>query len=44
MKDEAYLINLNEYKSTGTSWIVLCVDGDSATYLESFGVKFIKRK
>ena len=44
MKDEAYLTNLNEYKSTGTSWIVLCVDGNRATYLESFGVKLIKRK
>ena len=44
MKDEACLTNLNDYKSTGTSWIVLCVDGDRATYLESFGVKFIKRK
>ena len=28
-KDRAYVINLDEYKSIGTHWIVLCVNGNN---------------
>ena len=31
-------MNLDEYKSIGTHWIVLYVDGDNVTYFDSFGV------
>ena len=38
IKDGAYIINLDEYESIGTHWIALCVNGDSVTYFDSFGV------
>ena len=37
----AYAINLDEYKSNETHWVALYVNGDSAAYLDSFGVKHI---
>ena len=36
IKDGAYVINLDEYKSTGTDWIVLYKYGDNKTYFENF--------
>ena len=39
LKDGAYLINLDEYKSIGSYWIALCINGD-ATYFDRFGVKY----
>ena len=41
MKDEAYLENLDEYKSVKTHWIDLYVNGNSVTYFDSFGIEYI---
>ena len=44
-QDGAYVINLDEYKSTGTNWITLHVNGNNrrasydAIYFNSFGVE-----
>ena len=38
VKDGAYVINLDEYKSIGTHWITLNVNGDNITYFDSCGV------
>ena len=47
-KDEAYVINLDEFKSIGTHWIVLFVNNNNnnnnITYFDSFVVKYIPRK
>ena len=34
-----YLINLDEYQSVGTYWIVLYVNDNNVTYFDSFGVE-----
>ena len=39
LKDGAHVINLDEYKSTGTHWIALYVNEDSATYFDGFVVE-----
>ena len=39
LKDGPYVINLDEYKSIGTLWIVLYVNCDNVTYFDSFGVE-----
>ena len=44
MKDGVYVINLDEFKSSGTHWIALCVNGDNVTYFGSFGVEYIPKK
>ena len=41
IKDCAYIINLDEYKSMGTHWIALQVNDDNITDFDSFGVKYI---
>ena len=41
MKDGAYAINLDEFKSIGTHWIVLYVNGNNILYFDSFGVEHI---
>ena len=41
IKDGAYTINLDEYKSIGTNWIVLHVNDNNATYFDSFGVEHV---
>ena len=41
VKHEAFVINLDEYKSIGTRWIVLYVNGDNVTYFDSFGVEYM---
>ena len=38
IKDGAYVINLNEFKSIGTHWIALYVDSNNIIYFGSFGV------
>ena len=38
IKDRAYIINLDEYKSIGTNWIALHVNAENVTYFDSFGV------
>ena len=36
VKDGAHVINLDEYKSTGTHWIALYVNGNNVAYFDSF--------
>ena len=43
-KDEVYLINLDEYESIRTHWIVLYVNGDNITYLYSSGVEHMPKE
>ena len=44
IKDGAYVINLDEFKSIGTHWIALYVNGNNnAIYFNSFGVEYIPK-
>ena len=38
VKDGAYVINLDEFKSIGVHWRALCVNSNNATYFGSFAV------
>ena len=40
LKDEAYVINLDEYESIGTHWMALYVNAENVTYFDSFGVEY----
>ena len=40
-KDGTYVVNLDEYELTGTHWVSLYVNGNKATYFDSFGVEHI---
>ena len=40
IKDGAYVINLEEYKSIGTHWVALYVNGNNVKYFESFEVEY----
>ena len=44
IKDGAYIINLDEYKSIGTHWIALYVNGNNIIYFDSFGVEHIPKE
>ena len=35
IKDEAYVINLDEYRSIGFHWITFYVNGDNVIYFDS---------
>ena len=41
IKDGAYVINLDEYKDTGTHWIALFCSRNEIVYFDSFGVEHI---
>ena len=41
IKDGAYVINLDEFKSIGTHWIALYVNANNIIYFDSFGVEHI---
>ena len=41
IKDGAYAINLDEFKSIGTHWIALYVNAENVTYFDSFGIEHI---
>ena len=43
IKDWAYVINLDEFKSIGNDWIALYVNGNDITYFDSFGVELIAK-
>ena len=44
VKDVAYVINLDDYKSIGTHWIALYVNDNNIIYFDSFGVEHIPKK
>ena len=44
VKDGAYVINLDEFKSIGTHWIALYVSGNNIIYFYSFGVEYIPKE
>ena len=39
MKDGAYVVNIDEYYSTGTHWIALYWNGNNVTYFDNFGAE-----
>ena len=43
IKDEAYVINLDEFKSIRYRWIALYVN-NNVTYFDSFGVEHIRKE
>ena len=43
IKDEAFVMNLDEYKSIGTHWIALYVNAENVTYFDGFGVENIPK-
>ena len=44
IKDEAYVINLDEYSNIGTHWIALYIHNNDVTYFDSFGVEHIPKE
>ena len=44
IKDEAYVVNLDEYNSIVTHYVALYVNGDNVTYFDSFGVEHIQKE
>ena len=38
IKDDPYIINLDEYSDIGTDWFALWVDNNDVTYFDSFCV------
>ena len=43
LEDEIYIMTLDECQSIWTHSLALSVNGDSATYLASFGVEYIPK-
>ena len=43
-KDEAYVINLDEYSDIITYWVLLYVINNDVTYFDSFGVEHIPKE
>ena len=44
IKDEGYVINLDEYSDVGTLWITLYAINNNVTYFDSFGVELIPKE
>ena len=44
IKDETYIINLDEHESVGTHWIAWYVNAKNVTYFDSFGVEHIPKE
>ena len=44
IKNDAYVINLDEYHDIGTHWIALYVNNKIVTYFDSFGVEHIPKE
>ena len=43
IKDETYIINLDEYSDVRTHWVALYVNNNDVTYFDSFGVEHIPK-
>ena len=44
IKDETYLINLDNYANAGTQWIALYIIDNDAIHFDSFGVEEIPKE
>ena len=44
IKDEAYVVNLDEYESGRNRWILLYVNGDEVSHFDSFAVEYISKE
>ena len=44
IKDEAYIINIDEYANLGTHWIALFCKKNEIVYLNRFGVEYISEE
>ena len=44
IKREAYIINLDHSKKSGTHWVVIFVKKDEVIYFDSFGVEHIPKE
>ena len=44
IKDWTYVINLDEFKSIETHWIVTYVNAENVTFFDSFGVEHIPKE
>ena len=42
VKDGAYVINLDQFKSIGTLWVAFYANDNNVTYFDSFGVEIKK--
>ena len=42
-KDQAYIINLDEYSNIGAHWIPLYAENNDVTYFDRFGVEYIPK-
>ena len=43
IQDRTYVINLDEYKSIGTHWIALYINGNNVIYFDSFRVEYYQK-
>ena len=44
IKDEVYVINLDDYSDIGTHWIALYALNENVTYFDSFGLEHIPKE
>ena len=44
IKDQSYVIDLDEYSNIGTHWIALYVQNNDVAYFDSFGVERIPKE
>ena len=44
IKNGTCIINLDEYRDTGTHWVALYVNNKTVTYFDSFGVEHIPKE
>ena len=44
IKDEAYVINLDDKQSKGTHRVLLFIDRNTVVYFDSFGIDYIPQK
>ena len=44
IKDEGYVLNLDEYESIGAHWTALYVNANNIVYFDNFGVEHIVKE